>query len=67
MRKHEKYFLINIMWVPLFAGVMTVVFSRTSSVNPYIIAVFMGVVGAAMCYLDYKVFMKNKSSEKGNV
>ncbi len=50
----------NVMWVPLFAGVMTVALSNEGSVNPYIIAVFMGVVGAAMCYLDYKVFIKRK-------
>ncbi len=52
----------NVMWVPIFAGIMTVALSKCPGVNPYIIAVFMGVVGAAMCYLDYKVFIKRKAS-----
>ena len=24
MKKNEKYFLINVMWVPTFVGIMTV-------------------------------------------
>ncbi len=62
MKKNERYFLINVMWVPTFVGIMTVALSKCPGVNPYIIAVFMGVVGAAMCYLDYKVFIKRKAS-----
>ena len=62
MKKNERFFLINVMWVPTFVGIMTVALSNEGSVNPYIIAVFMGVVGAAMCYLDYKVFIKRKAS-----
>ncbi len=62
MKKNERYFLVNVMWVPTFVGIMTVALSKCPGVNPYIIAVFMGVVGAAMCYLDYKVFIKRKAS-----
>ena len=54
------------MWVPTFVGIMTVALSKCPGVNPYIIAVFMGVVGAAICYLDYRVFMKRKASAKTN-
>lgn len=59
----DRAFLINVMWVPLFAGVMTVALSNLGSINPYTIAVFMGVVGAAMCYLDYRVFMDIRKTE----
>ena len=55
------------MWVPRFVGIMTVAFSKNPGVDPYIIAVLMGVIGSAMCYLDYKVFMKKESSNDRNV
>jgi hypothetical protein len=51
------------MWVPLFAGVMTVILSKAPGVDPYLVGVYMGVVGAAMCYLDYKIFMKKEPEE----
>ena len=63
MKKNEKAFLINVMWVPLFAGVMTAILSKAPRVDPYLVGVFMGVVGAAMCYLDYKIFMKKAPEE----
>ena len=67
MKKNEKAFLVNVMWVPTFVGIMTVALSKCPGVNPYIIAVFMGVVGAAICYLDYRVFMKRKASANGDM
>lgn len=67
MKKNERYFLVNVMWVPMFVGIMTVALSKCPGVNPYIIAVFMGVVGAAICYLDYRVFMKRKASANGDM
>ena len=66
MKKNEKFFLLNVMWVPLFVEIMTAVFSNNPGVNLYIVAVVMGVIGAAMCYLDYVIFMKRKSSDKDN-
>ena len=66
MKKNEKYFLINVMWVPLFVGIMTAVFSSNPGVNLYMVAVVMGIIGAAMCYLDYMVFMKRMLSDEDN-
>ena len=54
MKKNERAFLVNVMWVPLFVGIMTAALSKNPGVNPYIIAVLMGVIGMAMCYLNYK-------------
>ncbi len=67
MKKNEKAFLVNVMWVPLFVGIMTAALSKCPGVNPYIIAVLMGVIGSAMCFLDYKVFMKKELSSDNNV
>ena len=67
MKKNERAFLVNVMWVPLFVGIMTAALSKNSGVNPYIIAVLMGVIGMTMCYLDYKVFMKKEFSSENNV
>jgi hypothetical protein len=58
MKKNERNFLINVMWKPLFAALMTAALSKGTGVDSYIIAVFLGVASAAACYLDYKVFMK---------
>ncbi len=44
MKKNERAFLVNAMWVPLFVGIMTAALSKNPSVNPYIIAVLMGVL-----------------------
>jgi len=46
--------------IKLFVGIMTAALSKNPGVNPYIIAVLMGVIGMAMYYLDYKVFMKKR-------
>ena len=67
MKKNERAFLVNVMWVPLFVGIMTAALSKNPGVNPYIIAVLMGVIGMAMCYLNYKVFMKKEFSSENNV
>ena len=61
MKKNEKSFLINVMWVPCFTGIMTAALSKAPNANPFIVAIFMGIVGAAMCYLDYVVFIKKSS------
>lgn len=58
-KKNEKAFLINVMWVPLFVGIMTAALSKAPGVDSYIAGFFMGAVGVGMCYLDYRVFMKN--------
>ena len=34
MKKNEKAFLVNVMWVPLFAALMTVDHSKAQGVNP---------------------------------
>ena len=67
MKKNERAFLVNVMWVPLFVGIMTAALSKNPGVNPYIIAVLMGVIGMAMRYLDYKVFMEKEFSSENNV
>ena len=67
MKKNEKAFVINVMWVPLFVGIMTAILSKGTAVDPYIVGAFMGFVGTAMCYLDYILFIKkgsNKESDK---
>ena len=53
--------------IKLFVGIMTAALSKNPGVNPYIIAVLMGVIGMAMYYLDYKVFMKKEFSSEKNV
>ena len=44
MRKNEKAFWVNVMWVPLFAALMTVALSKAPGVNPYFVGALMGDV-----------------------
>ncbi|SDB13278.1 hypothetical protein [Butyrivibrio sp. INlla16] len=64
MKKNEKAFLVNVMWVPLFAALMTVALSKAPGVNPYFVGALMGAIGAALCYWDYRVFMKKASKDE---
>ena len=66
MKKNEKAFVINVMWLPLFVGIMTAILSKGAAVDPYIAGAFMGVVGTFMCYLDYILFIKKGIKEESD-
>lgn len=62
MKKKERNFLVNIMWKPVFAAIMTAVLARGTGFNPFIIAAILGAASSAACYLDYRVFLTNQES-----
>lgn len=61
MEKKERNLIINILWKPFFAAVMTAGLSLKTEIHPIIIAVALGAASSIACYLDLKRYIKYKT------
>ena len=60
MNKEERKLIINIVWKPLFAAIMTAVLIMGTGIHPIVIGVTLGIASAAACFLDLKKFLEKK-------
>ncbi|MCI6561663.1 MAG: hypothetical protein ACI4J2_02380 [Ruminococcus sp.] len=61
MDKKEKNLIINIVWKPFFAAIMTACLSLGTELPPILIGITLGIAASIACYLDLKKFIKNLS------
>ena len=60
MEKKERALIINIIWKPFFAAIMTASLTVGTEIHPIIIGSALGVASSIACYLDLKRYMKHK-------
>lgn len=60
MEKKERSLIINIIWKPFFAAIMTAILIVGTELHPIIIGLALGAASSIACYLDLKRYMKYK-------
>lgn len=58
--KKEKNLIINILWKPFFAAIMTATLIVSTELSPVLIGISLGIASSAACYLDLKKYLKAK-------
>ena len=60
MEKKERNLIVNIIWKPFFAAIMTTVLISSTDLPPVLIGITLGLASSIACYLDLKKIYKNK-------
>ena len=60
MDKKERNLILNIVWKPFFAAIMTAILIMNTEIPDILIGITLGLASSFACYLDLKKFMKNK-------
>ena len=61
MDKKERSLVLNIVWKPFFAAMMTAVLSVKTELPPLLIGAALGIAGAAACCLDLRRYLRDKT------
>ncbi len=62
MNKKERNLIINIVWKPFFAAIMTTTLIVRTELSPVLIGISLGIASSFACYLDLKKYLKSKEN-----
>lgn len=62
MDKKEKNLIINIVWKPFFAALMTTMLIMKTELPALLIGITLGLACSFACYLDLKKYIKMKDN-----
>ena len=60
MDKKERSLVLNIVWKPFFAAMMTAVLSVKTELPPLLIGAALGIAASVACYLDLRRYRGEK-------